>query len=194
MNNSGDDLLFDSDWYQHRLWCLQEYCLPSRLTLTPIVDLSRYSDLNVLEERKEVQGRFFGSSGLITSCEVILDWLPSCQENLKEKIQDRVRQVGCAGYIDLVARKHAADRNDTFSALAQPWFGIIMTSKNTKLCLAQALIDEALAGVSEHEEIALITNTTADGSTPPVSGSMVVERMMSGPPSGMETGERTEVR
>jgi hypothetical protein len=62
---------------------------------------------------------------------------------LKEKIHARVRQVGHANfakYIDLVGKKHAYDRNDTSSALAQPWFGIIMTSNHSKVYLAEALL------------------------------------------------------
>jgi hypothetical protein len=193
LNNSGDDLLLESDWYQNRLWCLQEYCLPVRLSLAPIVNLGLYSDLTVLEERREIHNRFFGSSSDVTSCTVILDWLLTSSECLKEKVHARVRQVGIAKYNELVSKKNASDRNDTFSALAQSWYGIIMTSKSTKSYFVQALIDAAFADLSEYDDFDVITNMTAEESILPASGTMVVERMLSGPPSGMEAGEPTEV-
>jgi hypothetical protein len=48
----------------------------------------------------------------------------SDQENLKTIKTARVRSIDCRPYIELLSDLAASDSNDTFSALAQPWFGI----------------------------------------------------------------------
>ena len=68
---------------------------------------------------------------------IILDWLvPS--ESLREEIGSRIKEVGCGEYTALRDRIFASSRRDTLSALAQPWFGVIMTREESKACVIQA--------------------------------------------------------
>lgn len=128
---------------------------------------------------------------------MILDWhlAPGC--SLREACARRVREVGCAEFLRLSAGKFASDRNDTLSALAQPWFGMIMTSEPSRRLLVEALVREGLPRAADGaaRELTVIENGLGeDGAVVPSTGTMAVERMLSGPPAGLEQGHSIEVR
>jgi hypothetical protein len=197
LNNSGDDKLLEIDWYQYRLWCLQEYGFAWNLTVASLSD--EYTK-QVLDRRDLFQKRWFGSShtrrhsrGKVDhaddSSEIILDWMHiSDKENLKAMINARVRSTDCHQYMGLVSQLSASDSNDTFSALAQPWFGIVMTSEESRKILAQAITAKSLSepGV---EDFNVIINMNADKQFALCRGSMRTERMLSCYLGGLESGE-----
>jgi hypothetical protein len=59
LNNSSDVGLLEGDWYQNRLWCVQEYCFPSILDIVPKLDASSSIDSLLINRRKEVNARWF---------------------------------------------------------------------------------------------------------------------------------------
>jgi hypothetical protein len=190
INNSGDDKLVEADWYQNRLWCVQEYGFAWNLTVS---SLSNEYTNRILDRRGLFQKRWFDSSRKVDhadeSSEIILDWMHiSDKEILKKMIIARVRSIDCAPYIKLLTELSASDSNDTFSALAQPWFGIVMTSEESRKMLAQAITAKSISepGV---EEFNVITNMNADKQFARCRGSMRIERMLSCYLGGLESGE-----
>ena len=244
LNNSWDAGLIEADWYQNRLWCVQEYCFPSVLDIVPKVDPHSPNDSLHLQQRMEVSGRWFGelkaeaviensdslnvhSPAVIstspiaqldsvlcyrspqeqqppaaaysavsaplpaqTGClDIILDWLEPSPEVLEQKIEERVREIGSVKYLETVHSLGASDTNDTLSALAQPWFGIILTSDKTKEILIHHIVLHNLRCTPG--PIVLINNRGTDLSR--FSGSCSIDRMLSGCATGMEKGAPVQV-
>ncbi len=84
----------------------------------------------------------------------------------------------------------ASDTNDTLSALAQPWFGIILTTEPAKTILIKHIVRDALRN-RPTEPIALIDNSGVSLSR--FSGSCALDRMLSGCARGMERGKPVKV-
>jgi hypothetical protein len=57
---AGDDQLMAEDWYQNRLWHMQEYCFPANISIHPLV--SSASEQVLRERMIKVGSRWFGSS------------------------------------------------------------------------------------------------------------------------------------
>ena len=178
--------------YKNRLWCFQEYCLPRNLTLC-------FTDeCDALKERIAVMhSRLFPSDSIKddndfevqavaseTEIPIILDWLVSSEDALKHEVHERVSEIGCRYYMDLKKTIYASSRRDTLSALAQPWFGVIMTSEKTKSYMVQAMIQETL----DHgeQEVEVINNSCEAECH--WTGGISPDVMLSGPPLCPETG------
>jgi hypothetical protein len=232
LNNSWDIGLIEGDWYQNRLWCVQEYCFPSVLDIVPKLNVISPSDNLLLERRKEVSGRWFKTAienhravGVLslaetsnsqissdfvlyseesehqysigsqqapaqTDClDIILDWLEPSTESLEAKIEERVRKIGSIKYLETVHTLGASDTNDTLSALAQPWFGIILTSDTTKEILIHHLVLDNLKNSAD--PLVVINNSGVNISL--FSGSCAIDRMLSGCAKGMEKGNHMQV-
>ena len=204
-NNSGDVRLLDRDWYQNRLWCLQEYCFPAELDIVGLSGLSACQNAVVQARRKALNRRWFeekyeiragqvadvGWGGEPGGLAILLDWtLPP--ERFRDAVRERVKAMGCSEYLELVRSQAACDTNDTLSALAQPWFGVVMTARVSRAALVRAMVDELLG--SGRLEVTVIANVLVGEAMVPASGTMAVERMMSAPPAGMESGYEVEVR
>jgi hypothetical protein len=197
INNSGDEKLVEIDWYQNRLWCVQEYGFAWNLTVS---SLSKEYTMRILERRGLFQRRWFDSThvggyskGKVESAnqssDIILDWMHiSDLANLKAMIAARVSNIDCVQYMEFVSQLSATDSNDTFSALAQPCFGIVMTSEESRKILAQAITAKMLSEPGA-EDFIVINNINADNQFVPCSGSMRTERMLSGYLGGLESGE-----
>jgi hypothetical protein len=203
-NNSGDARLLDKDWYQNRLWCLQEYCFPASLQVVGLSGRSACQNAVVQARREVMARRWFGETydirvGQVADAgwgggpgglAILLDWTLS-PERFRDAARERVRAIGCSEYLELVRSQAACDTNDTLSALAQPWFGVVMTAPASRAALVRAMVDELLG--SGMSEVTVITNVLVGGVVAPASGTMAVERMMSAPPAGMESGHEFEV-
>jgi hypothetical protein len=128
----------------------------------------------------------------VEGVDILLDWMVPKEpyETLENKIKERVAQIGSIQYLDLVRTVCASDTNDTLSALAQPWFGIILTTKPAKDLLIQHIVRDALQK-RPTELIVLIDNTNVDLSK--FTGSCVLNRMLSGRAGGMERGDPVQV-
>jgi hypothetical protein len=190
LNNSGDDQLMEEDWYQNRLWCMQEYCFASQASIHPLV--SSASELVLRERMNTVGSRWFGSSSNHECLDIILDWMESDPELLDSKVEERVQKIGSLEYLELVGKKVASNTNDTLSALAQPWFGVIMTSDITKAMFVRHVVADALR--NGMQEIEVISNPPVDSLSSRFSGSMAVDRMLSRTGMGVECGPPVEVR
>jgi hypothetical protein len=182
LNNSGDDELLEEDWYQNRLWCVQEYCFPAHTSIQSLV--SSASEQVLRERMKKVGRRWFGSCDNQDCLDIILDWMEPDPGSLNSKIEERVQAIGSIEYLDLVGKMTASNTNDTLSALAQAWFGLIMTSDFTKAMLVQHIVADALR--NGMQEIEVITNPPISNSQSwRFSGSMAVDRMLSRTCTGM---------
>jgi hypothetical protein len=204
-NNSGDTRLLERDWYQNRLWCLQEYCLPAALEIVSLSGRSACLNGIVQERRMALAGRWFGETHEIRAGQVadagwgggpgglaiLLDWVVP-QERFRAAVRERVKAIGCGEYLELVKSQAACDTNDTLSALAQPWFGVIMTAQSGRASLVRAMVDELL--LSDVLEVTVVANMLVDEAVVPTSGTMAIERMMSAPPAGMESGHEVSVQ
>ena len=109
---------------------------------------------------------------------------------LETLIQERVCKIGALSYTQLVREISASDPSDAFPALAQAWFGIIMTRDETAWLLAQAILDDLLRQ-ERSESVVVIDNTMTEVEMSAAGGagwyrvpaSMMVDRMFScGPP------------
>jgi hypothetical protein len=190
LNNSGDEQLMEEDWYQNRLWCMQEYCFPANASIHPLV--SSASEQVLRERMQRVGSRWFGSSGNQECLDIVLDWMVPDPKVLNSKIEERVQAIGSIEYLELVGKMAASDTNDTLSALAQPWFGLIMTSDLTKVMLVRHIVANAMR--NGKQEVELISNPLVDSQSWKFSGSMTVDRMLSSTGRGMERGPPMEVR
>ena len=87
---------------------------------------------------------------------------PSMAQNfsreLETLIRERVGKIGALSYMQLVREISASDPSDAFPALAQAWFGIIMTRDETAWLLAQAILDDLLRE-ERSEYVVVIDNT-----------------------------------
>jgi hypothetical protein len=221
LNNSrmilDQEPLRNEDRYENRLWCMQEYWLPTNVTECDLssrsttvvmydedVDGPRDIGNNHLKStRQKVFKRWFSSvpddafEQTSRALPILLDWLPSHQKMLtSDMISKRVQDVGFADYRTLVENTFASNKNDTLPALAQPWFGIVMTHEETKVHLIRAILSEMLK-VGGTNEVVVIDNTRklrdGTGERDFESGSMAVDRMLAGSAGGMETGDPIEV-
>jgi hypothetical protein len=228
LNNSMDAALLDKeDLYQNRLWCIQEYCLPSILDITPKLDDALPMDKELTKRRSELSARWFtkggerrntASGGLVfpirgasfssvveiehidlelsrpdlasAEClDIILDWMEPDVETLEEQIKKRVQCVGTIEYLKAVDTLHASNTNDTLSALAQSWFGIILTKEATKKMLIHHIAQDAI----KHRQGPLVVIDYRGVNPAHFSGSCALERMLSRRARGMETGQPVEV-
>lgn len=112
-----------------------------------------------------------------TEClDILLDWLEADAEVLDSKIKERVQIVGSIKYLEMVQTLGASDTNDTLSALAQPWFGIILTSVRSKEMIVNHIVRDALR--NETQSVTLINNSNVNLAR--FSGSCSLDRMLSG--------------
>uniref|UniRef100_A0A7S0HCV8 Heterokaryon incompatibility domain-containing protein n=1 Tax=Hanusia phi TaxID=3032 RepID=A0A7S0HCV8_9CRYP len=200
-NNTGDSRILEQDWYQSRLWCVQEYSFPEKVVFE---DISDASGTNLEQEIKNKRNRFnqlwFRLTNVIRSNQVadvlmdnesgkrkiLLDWDHTVQ-NFSQDVLNRVSQIGATEYLDNVKKLSASNRNDILPALAQAWFGIIMTKEETKLRVIVSIL-RAYFIASNQTSFDVIVNKEDDSGVVPRSGTMLVDRMLTDYPAGLEKG------
>jgi len=205
-DNSGDTRLEKEDWYENRMWCLQEYTFPQELNIIPIANGENNDHKALLHRRSTMNQMWFDEDGLprlnqVTSLEegsakrgqrMILDWVVNKKDKIEELIKNRVYDVGSKRYLELVHDHGASNRNDTLPALAQAWFGIIMTKQESKETLIQSLVSHLFE--TGDSELDVIYNFNERSKFLLTTGTMITDRMLSGQPAGLESGKETEVR
>ena len=173
LDNSGEEGVAASDWYQHRLWCFQEYCLPPRsnLEVLRLAAVGAGGLPETFRERDRIERTWFRreaarcSAGLFDPDldEIWVDWVLAGDASLEASLDARVRRIGSSEYHgELVHKTFASNTNDTLSALAQPFFGVVMTRPSTRAALVRSLVADLLASQSS---IRVISNTS--GPWPP---------------------------
>ncbi|EKX49994.1 hypothetical protein GUITHDRAFT_135671 [Guillardia theta CCMP2712] len=205
-DNSGDTRLEKEDWYENRMWCLQEYTFPQEFEIIPISNEGNRDHHELLERRSTVNQMWFDEERMtqlnqVASLEegmatrgqrMILDWVVKRKDNIEILIKNRVYDVGSRKYLELVYEHGASNRNDTLPALAQAWFGIIMTKPESKQMLIQSLVSHLFE--TGDKELDVIRNFNERTKFRLATGTMIADRMLSGQPAGLESGEETKVQ
>uniref|UniRef100_A0A7S4PFZ5 Heterokaryon incompatibility domain-containing protein n=1 Tax=Guillardia theta TaxID=55529 RepID=A0A7S4PFZ5_GUITH len=204
-NNTGDSRILEQDWYERRLWCVQEYSFPESIVIQDISNRGgggREEEISM--KRKRFNQLWFRLTERIRSSQVVdereegkalkilLDW-DHTSSNFPGDVQLRVSKIGAEDYLANARKLSASNRNDVLPALAQAWFGIIMTREETKLQLVVSII-RAFFETSGELLLDVILNQEAAAGVLPSSGTMCVDRMLADFPAGLEKGEAQRVQ
>ena len=205
-NNTGDSRILEQDWYQSRLWCVQEYSFPEKIVFEDISNSGGNQQQEIANKRNRFNQLWFRLTNRIRSNQVadvlmdnesvkrkiLLDW-DSTLETFPQDVVNRVAQIGAADYLDNVKKLSASNRNDILPALAQAWFGVIMTKEETKFHLVISILG-AYFLTSEQTSFDVIVNRETDNGVCPPSGTMSVDRMLADYPAGLEKGRAQLVK
>ncbi|EKX31153.1 hypothetical protein GUITHDRAFT_149478 [Guillardia theta CCMP2712] len=206
-NNTGDSRILEEDWYQNRLWCLQEYTFPEKIVFEDISDRKGGDhEKEINSKRSRMSQLWFRSTKRIRSNQVadvlmdhesmqqkiLLDW-DQTSSSLPLDIIERVTMIGPSDYLTTVNSLSASNRNDILPALAQAWFGIIMTREETKFKLITSIVNSYFKE-THNLSIDVIVNREEGSQVLPSSGSMSVHRMLAGLPATNEAGNAQLVK
>eukprot|EP00960_Hanusia_phi_P058494 763908-Hanusia_phi.AAC.1 len=200
-NNTADTRLNEEDWYENRLWCVQEYSYPERIEYHNISNTDGKSNLQLVSSRRSgAYDLWFKLTSQIHSNQVadvqmehecaqqkiLFDWDHS-SSTFSQDLTERVVTIGASRYLADVEKLSASNRNDVLPAFAQACFGIIMSKTDTKLQFITNIISCHFK-TSGQTSLDVIVNTEQKNFLP-AEGSMCVDRMLSGAPVKDEKGD-----